>query len=123
MADEEGSYAAEQTEEEREIFRRELDAFVPDRALDAHAHMWPGTPPDAENQPKPWRRETITLSRWRELMEDQMPGGTIGGLMLAVPQGFTASSRCTRRAGPGSVPAFTYTMSAARCHMHRCPMC
>ena len=87
MADEEFGYVPEQTEAEREIFERELDSFVPDRALDAHAHMWPGTARDAENDPKPWLREHMTLARWQELMTDQMPGRTIGGLMLAVPQG------------------------------------
>ena len=87
MADAEFGYVPEQTEAEREIFERELDSFVPDRALDAHAHMWPGTAPDAENDPKPWLREHMTLARWQELMTDQMPGRAIGGLMLAVPQG------------------------------------
>ena len=87
MAEEEGSYSGEQTDVEREIFQRELDSFVPDRVLDAHAHMWPGTAPDAGNQPKPWLQEHMTLGRWRELMTAQMPGRTIGGLMLALPQG------------------------------------
>ena len=78
MAEEEGSYSGEQTDVEREIFQRELDSFVPDRVLDAHAHMWPGTAPDAGNQPKPWLQEHMTLGRWRELMTAQMPGRTKG---------------------------------------------
>ena len=32
------------TEMEQEIFELELDSFMPDMALDAHAHMWAGTP-------------------------------------------------------------------------------
>ena len=36
--------AIKSNEIEREIFTRELNSFVPDKALDAHAHMWAGIP-------------------------------------------------------------------------------
>ena len=74
-----------QTGVEHEIFERELESFVPDKVLDAHAHMWPSTAPDSDNQPKAWLQEHVTLELWREMMNDQMPHRDIGGLMLAVP--------------------------------------
>ena len=73
---------------EREIFQRELDSFVPDSALDAHAHMWAGAPTYGERSPMSlWTEEDMTVPLFRELMADLMPGRTVGGLMLALPMG------------------------------------
>ena len=74
-------------EVEREIFERELDSFVPDRGLDAHAHMWAGRAPDPEtgSEPESHLREDMTLEQFRLLMNELVPGRTVGGLMLAWP--------------------------------------
>jgi len=76
------------TEMEQEIFELELDSFVPDMALDAHAHMWAGTPTYGEaSELSSWTEEDMTVAKFRELMTDFMPGRTFGGLMLALPMG------------------------------------
>lgn len=73
---------------EREIFQRELNSFVPDKALDAHAHMWAGIPNQKNSAGlSPWIEEDMTIKLFRDLMEDLIPKRTIGGLMLALPMG------------------------------------
>lgn len=73
---------------EREIFQRELNSFVPDKALDAHAHMWAGTPNHKDGtELSPWTEEDMTVTVFRDLMADLMPGRTVGGLLLALPMG------------------------------------
>lgn len=77
------------TEVEREIFERELDSFVPDRLLDAHAHMWLSSPTEAitHDEIRPWMAEDMTLAEYRRHMDVLIPGRTFGGIILVVPPG------------------------------------
>ena len=78
--------AIQSNEIEREIFQRELDSFVPDKALDAHAHMWAGIPNQKNGSGlSPWIEKDMTVTLFHDLMEDLIPRRTIGGLLLALP--------------------------------------
>ena len=76
---------------DREIFRSELDSFVPDNVLDAHAHIWsrsarsPTIPKGFEQFEK-----EITLEVWRRRMDELLPGRRQGGLMIPLAFGATA---------------------------------
>jgi glutamate-1-semialdehyde 2,1-aminomutase len=68
-----------------DLFRRELDSFVPDRIFDAHAHLWarahvpPGTSSVFESAPQ----EVFGLADHRQFMSEMLPGREIaGGLFI-----------------------------------------
>lgn len=66
-------------EYDRELFRRELESFVPDRIFDAHAHLYRRNffrrtvPPLAAKYPE------MGLDEFRHLMELVIPNRRIGG--------------------------------------------
>ena len=68
---------------DREIFQRELDGFVPDNVLDAHAHIWSRSA-RSPTIPKGFEQfdEEITLEVWRRRMDELLPGRRQGGLMI-----------------------------------------
>ena len=72
---------------EREIFQRELDSFVPDRVLDAHAHMWPKTAldPAEDTEMREWFAEDFPLTQMRTVMQEVLPGREFGGLLVPFP--------------------------------------
>ena len=117
------SEATQVNELEREIFQRELDGFVPDNILDAHAHLWsrsarsPTIPSGFEQFD-----EEITLEVWRRRMDELLPGRRQGGLMIplaieatqemAQQQNEFASRQALR--DPWCRPRWTRTMCARR---------
>lgn len=68
---------------DREIFQSELDGFVPDSVLDAHAHIWSRSA-RSPTIPKGFEQfdEEITLEVWRRWMDELLPGRRQGGLMI-----------------------------------------
>lgn len=65
-----------------ELFKRELQAFVPPAVFDAHAHLyrkadWPEPRGAVELGP-----EAVTLDEYRALMEWVLPGREVDGLFL-----------------------------------------
>ena len=79
----------ETNEIEQEIFQRELESFVPDKLMDAHAHMWVKAPTEevTSDDFRPWVGEDLTLENWRANMDVLAPGRTFGGIILALPYG------------------------------------
>lgn len=73
------------TEQDREVFARELDGFVPERVYDAHAHLyraefWPEPPPHIQAGPP-----DITLEVYRDQMAWILPGREVHGLHFPFP--------------------------------------
>jgi predicted TIM-barrel fold metal-dependent hydrolase len=86
---------AQANEADHELFRRELDGFVPDRLYDAHAHLWarahlpPGTS-EVFDSPE----EVVDLAAYRRHMADMLPGRQVaGGLFLPGAVGATGENR------------------------------
>jgi len=72
-------------EEDREVFARELEGFVPERVLDAHAHLyqahWWEDPPAHVMAGPP----EVGLSVYREQMQWILPGREVQGYHFAYP--------------------------------------
>jgi glutamate-1-semialdehyde 2,1-aminomutase len=72
-------------DQDREIFRRELDAFVPDHIFDAHAHLYRladfGEPPAWLAAGPP----VAGLDAYRALMDQIHPGRRCEGLFFGFP--------------------------------------
>lgn len=71
------------TEAEHEIFQRELDSFVPEVVLDAHAHLWSSSisGPNLSDAFTPFEDET-TIEVWHRRMDELFPGRRQGGLVI-----------------------------------------
>ena len=75
--------------EDQEFFERELDAFVPDRIYDMHAHLWRAT--DWGNSPPDIVRlapSEITLEIYREHLGWIFPNRDVHGLHFPFPSAF-----------------------------------
>jgi glutamate-1-semialdehyde 2,1-aminomutase len=73
------------TEADLELFRRELDSFVPDVICDAHMHLWAKThlPPTGYDAFRELEDDVIDLAAYRRRMAELLPGRRIdGGLIL-----------------------------------------
>ncbi len=71
---------------DREIFRRELDSFVPDRIFDAHAHLYREA--DFGGSMPEWLRPgpaIAGLAEFRARMDEIHPGRRCGGLFFPYP--------------------------------------
>jgi len=72
-------------EQDRETFARELDAFVPDKVIDIHAHLyqahwWADEPPHVTAGPA-----EVGAKAYREHMEWILPGRDLEALYFAYP--------------------------------------
>ena len=73
------------TEVDLELFRRELDSFVPDTICDAHMHLWAKThlPPTGYDGFRELEEDVIDLAAYRRRMAELLPGRRVaGGLIL-----------------------------------------
>jgi len=73
------------TEADLELFRRELDSFVPDTICDAHMHLWAKThlPPTGYDGFRELEEDIIDLAAYRRRMAELLPGRRVaGGLIL-----------------------------------------
>ena len=73
------------TEADLELFRRELDSFVPDTICDAHMHLWAKThlPPTGYDAFRELEEDVIDLAAYRRRMAELLPGRRVaGGLIL-----------------------------------------
>lgn len=73
------------TEPGLDLFRRELDSFVPDHVCDAHMHLWAVSqlPPAGYDTFRELETDTIDLPTYRKWMEEMLPGRSVdGGLIL-----------------------------------------
>jgi glutamate-1-semialdehyde 2,1-aminomutase len=73
-------------EQDQELFRRELDSFVPDRIFDAHAHlyargMFNGDPPGVVGTGP----EVVDLDEYRRQIDLLLPGRQVSGLFFGFP--------------------------------------
>ena len=68
---------------ERDIFRRELDSFVPDSVLDAHTHIWSRAASGSE-VPDSFDAfgAEMTIDLWHSWMDELFPGRRQGGLVI-----------------------------------------
>lgn len=72
-------------EADLEIFRRELDSFVPDTICDAHMHLWAKAhlPPTGYDAFRHIEEEVVDLTVYRRRMAELLPGRrVVGGLVL-----------------------------------------
>jgi predicted TIM-barrel fold metal-dependent hydrolase len=68
-----------------ELFRRELDSFVPDAICDAHMHLWAKTqlPPTGWDTFRQIEEDVVGLAAYRRWMAELLPGRRVaGGLIL-----------------------------------------
>jgi predicted TIM-barrel fold metal-dependent hydrolase len=68
-----------------DLFRRELNSFVPDRICDAHMHLWAvaDLPPAGYEAFRQLETDNVDLPTYRKWMAEMVLGRTIdGGLML-----------------------------------------
>ena len=73
------------TDADLELFRRELDSFVPDTICDAHMHLWAKThlPPTGYDAFRELEEDVIDLAAYRRRMAELLPGRRVaGGLIL-----------------------------------------
>jgi len=80
------------TEADHELFRRELDSFVPDAICDAHVHLWAKTqlPPTGYEAFQQLEEDVIDLAAYRRRMAELLPGRRVaGGLILPGAVGAT----------------------------------
>ena len=73
------------TAADSELFRRELDSFVPDRICDAHMHLWALShlPPIGYDTFRQLETDVIGLPVYQNWMAELLPGRSVeGGLML-----------------------------------------
>jgi glutamate-1-semialdehyde 2,1-aminomutase len=81
-------------EQDREVFARELDSFVPPRVFDAHCHLyrarfWPDPKPSYVQDGPP----DVTLDVYRAHMQWIVPGREVHALHMAYPaRGLTLES-------------------------------
>ncbi len=75
-------------DQDRELFRRELDGFVPDRIFDSHVHLYDvdyfpqdDIPPALADGPR-----VVGADVYLEHLAELMPGRTIGGLAFPFPR-------------------------------------
>jgi predicted TIM-barrel fold metal-dependent hydrolase len=96
------------TEPDIDLFRRELNGFVPDRICDAHMHLWalshlPSTGYDTFRQ---LEAEAIGLPVYRKWMAELLPGRTVeGGLILPGSVGATGDQVEAQNAFTGAETA------------------
>jgi predicted TIM-barrel fold metal-dependent hydrolase len=71
-------------EADAELFRRELDGFIPDTIYDAHAHLWAKThlPPTGWDTFREIDEEVLDLAAYRRRMAEMIPGRAIAGGVL-----------------------------------------
>ncbi|MFO1021781.1 MAG: amidohydrolase family protein [Planctomycetales bacterium] len=75
------------TDEDRELFERELDSFVPETIFDAHAH-WYSTRHFAPEALSPFLKEgpaDAGADAFRQAMQEMIPGRKIDGLFFPYP--------------------------------------
>jgi glutamate-1-semialdehyde 2,1-aminomutase len=68
-----------------ELFRRELDSFVPDTLCDAHMHLWARShlPPTGYDAFREFEEDVVDLGVYQRWMAELLPGRSIdGGLIL-----------------------------------------
>ncbi len=73
------------TEADLELFRRELDSFVPDTICDAHMHLWAKShlPPTGYDAFQQLEEDVIDLSAYQQRVAELLPGRRVaGGLIL-----------------------------------------
>jgi predicted TIM-barrel fold metal-dependent hydrolase len=73
------------TETDLDLFRRELDSFVPDVICDAHMHLWAKThlPPTGYETFQELEEDVIDMAAYRRRMAELLPGRRVaGGLIL-----------------------------------------
>ena len=71
------AYRFTRTDADLELFRRELDRFVPDTICDAHMHLWAKThlPPTGYDAFRELEEDIIDLAVYRRRMAELLPGG------------------------------------------------
>ncbi len=77
-----------------DIFRRELDDFVPHVICDAHMHLWARAhlPPQGYDTFRQVEEEVVDLAAYRRWMAELLPGRRVaGGLILPGAVGAAAS--------------------------------
>jgi len=83
---------AHASEADQELFQRELNGFVPDVIVDAHAHLWARShlPPAGWESFRQVEEEVIDLAAYRRRMAELLPGRRLaGGLLLPGAVGAT----------------------------------
>lgn len=72
------------TEADLELFRRELDSFVPDTICDAHMHVWAKShlPPSGYDAFQQMEEDVIGLAAYRQRMAEMLPGRRVGGGLI-----------------------------------------
>ena len=76
------------TDQDRDLFRRELDGFVPDRIFDSHVHLYnvdyfpqDDVPPALADGPR-----VVDAGVYLDYMADLLPGRAIGALVFPFPR-------------------------------------
>jgi predicted TIM-barrel fold metal-dependent hydrolase len=71
-------------EADAELFRRELDGFIPDTIYDAHAHLWAKThlPATGWDTFREIDEDVLDLAAYRRRMAEMIPGREIAGGVL-----------------------------------------
>jgi len=80
------------TEADFELFRRELDSFVPDNICDAHMHVWAKShlPPSGYDTFRQLEEDVVDLAAYRRRMTELLPGRRVAeGLILPGAVGAT----------------------------------
>jgi len=78
-------FASSIRDDERELFERELDAFVPPAVFDAHAHLYDRSHFGPDSFAKPYIDTMPTrmdLARYRHHLGQMLPGRRIDGLFI-----------------------------------------
>ncbi len=78
-------FATALRDDERELFQRELDAFVPPRVFDAHAHLYERShfgPQSFANAYVDTMPQRMTLADYRRHVAGLLPGRTVEGLFI-----------------------------------------
>ena len=72
-------------DDERELFQRELDAFVPPNVFDAHAHLYERSHFGPDLSAKPYIKtmpEHMGLAEYRHYVGQMLPGRRLDGLFI-----------------------------------------
>jgi glutamate-1-semialdehyde 2,1-aminomutase len=105
------------TEADLDLFRRELDDFVPDVICDAHMHLWAVShlPPTGYGAFRELEGDVIDLAAYHSRMAELLPGrSVVGGLILpgavgalgaqvAAQNSFTAAEAASKRDWRGAM--------------------
>jgi predicted TIM-barrel fold metal-dependent hydrolase len=93
------------TDADFELFRRELDSFVPNAICDAHMHLWAKShlPPTGYDAFRELAEDVVDLAAYEKRIAEMLPGRRVeGGLILPGAVGATGSQVAAQNAFTGA---------------------